>query len=90
MHIVKCAAGSKGPGGVCDCSNLKGWAKGKWRSPICRNGRCTSSQIYDGCVGKKNGKMLGDGTWCFNDKRWANCLTIPGKRIQPVNVVNIF
>ena len=82
MHIVKCAAGRQGPGGVCDCSNLEGWAEGKWSSPLCRGGKCKSGQSYDGCIGEENdNKWLGDGMRCFNDKRMANCLTIPGKRI---------
>ena len=81
MHIVKCAAGSEGSGGYCDCSNLEGWAKGKWSSPFYRGGDCRSRQRYDRCVGEENGKWLGDGTWCFNDKRSANCLCIPGKRV---------
>ena len=81
MQITKCDAGRKGPGGVCDCSNLKGWAKGKWSAPFCSKGKCNSRQSYDGCVGKKNNFWLSKGMWCFDEKRSANCLTKPGKTI---------
>ena len=82
VNIAKCDAGSKGPGGVCDCSELEEWAKGKWSAPFCNKGKCRSDQSYDGCVGKKNNYWLGDGRMrCMNDKRTASCLTKPGKRI---------
>ena len=76
---TECAAGSKGPGGACDCRTAKGVNEGKWREPWCHEGKCYTGQAYNDCVGKSNGHKLGDKTWCFNGERNTKCPTTPGK-----------
>ena len=81
-----CDAGSKGAGGLCDCTKLDGWTKGKWEKPICSQGECRARQKqYEFCKGSSykhpNGKPLGDGTWCRNGHFFSICLTIAGKSL---------
>ena len=73
--------GSKGPGGVCDCSKLEGWAKGKWTKTFCDEGKCFAQQSYDGCKNTTKIKYR-DGKWCANGMRTSSCDTIPGKTIK--------
>ena len=76
-----CHAGTKGKGGQCDCSAVKGWVEGAlnpWMHPYCYEGKCYTTQPYWGCVGALNGVSLGDGTWCFNEDRAAECKTETG------------
>jgi len=54
---------------------------GKWREPWCWEGQCYTRQASgpgsDLCVGKGVGKKfgggLGDGSWCFNERRDITC-----------------
>merc|ERR1719219_943836 len=54
---------------------------GKWREPWCFEGQCYTRQASgpgsDLCVGKGVGKKfgggLGDGSWCFNERRDITC-----------------
>merc|ERR1712157_359372 len=54
---------------------------GKWREPWCWEGQCYTRQASgpgsDLCVGKgvgrKFGGGLGDGSWCFNERRDITC-----------------
>ena len=78
-----CGAGSKGAGGLCDCTKLDGWTKGKWEKPICSQGECRARQKqYKFCKGSSykhpNGKPLSDGTWCRNGHFFSKCLTTAG------------
>ena len=73
--------GSKGPGGVCDCSKLEGWAKGKWPKTFCDEGKCFAQQSYDGCKNTEKVKYR-DGKWCANGMKTSSCVTIHGKTIK--------
>ena len=49
--------------------------------PWCYEGKCNSGQDYDGCIGKgldSTAEVLGDGTWCFNERRDTECVAVPG------------
>jgi len=72
---VICPAGKKGSGGVCRCNKAAVWKEGPWMTPYCDNGLCKTKQPYKKCEGK-NGHPLGDGTWCWGDKRRTWCPTI--------------
>ena len=74
-----CEAGSKGAGGRCDCTKTDGWTEGKWAKPRCDKGKCKTRQIHDRCKGISSVKLLGDGTWCYNNYRISVCRNIPGK-----------
>ena len=76
---TKCDAGNQGAAGVCNCINAKGWIEGIWRKPWCHEGKCYTGQAYDKCIGKPNGKGLGDGTWCWNEERNTGCPVKSGK-----------
>ena len=84
-----CHAGTKGKGGQCDCSAVKGWVEGAlnpWMHPYCYEGKCYTTQPYWGCVGALNGVSLGDGTWCFNEDRAAECKTETGITGSVLNI----
>ena len=79
---MSCPAGSNGKGGKCDCTAASGWEEGEWLDPWCHEGKCYSGQDdYPGCIGKGLNSIaedLGDGTWCFNERRDTDCLIVPG------------
>ena len=77
VQIIECLSGTKGTGGICDCSRAKGWAEGKWKTPWCSKGNCFTGQEYDECIGKHD-FSLDDGTWCWNGRRDTKCLTSTG------------
>jgi len=81
MVATVCDAGDKGTGGVCNCTNAPGWTEGNWWKPWCHQGMCLTGMKlpYEECFGKLNGTGLGDGTWCWDEKRNTRCPTIPGK-----------
>ena len=72
---VKCDSGEEGNGGTCICSKAVGWAVGKWETPVCHKGACYAGQSYDECKGKSNGHLVGDGTFCYYQKRYTKCPT---------------
>ena len=75
-----CPAGTKFPGGHCDCSMASGWKDlTQWTKIICHEGRCFARQAYDECKGKENSYQLGDGTWCWSESRDTLCPTTIGK-----------
>ena len=76
---MNCPSGNRGTGGICDCTNAKGWIDGQWWTPWCHEGKCYTGQEYDKCINKSNTHPLGDGTWCFNEARNTNCRTMPPK-----------
>ena len=73
-----CPPGTKGPGGICQCSTME---DGPWSEPKCNKGLCKANQDYEDCVGKKNGTMIGDGFWCWNNKRGTRCPMIPSNYV---------
>ena len=75
--IVSCPSGDRGTGGICDCTNAKGWIDGQWFRPWCLKGKCYTGQEYDECIGKIDNHMLGDGTWCWKEARNTLCQTMP-------------
>ena len=72
---VKCDAGDEGNGGTCICSKAVGWTLGRWETPVCHKGACYTGQSYDECKGKDNGHLVGDGTFCYSQKRYTQCPT---------------
>ena len=68
-----CPAGINGPGGSCACENNPIWDQDTWTNPWCDKGLCKVNQPYQLCQGKANGHLLGDGTWCWDEKRGAQC-----------------
>ena len=72
---VECDAGEKGAGGVCNCNEAAGWDEGKWETPVCHKGNCYAGQSYEECGGKDNGHPIGDGTFCWDQKRYTQCST---------------
>ena len=64
-------------GGRCDCSNATGLNETEEWTLICDyGGPCFTEQEYEWCVGKDDRRPVGDGTWCYNDKRRTQCTTI--------------
>ena len=67
----------------CSRSNATGWTNTETWTLICEyGGPCFSEQEYDWCVGKDNRRPVGDGTWCYNDKRRTKCDTIIERGIR--------
>ena len=62
-----------GRGGLCNCKEAPGWDDGNWSNPKCHEGNCYAGQYYDECKGKDNLYSLGDGTWCWDEKRSTEC-----------------
>ena len=79
VYKTKCAAGVQGTGGWCDCSKAKGWIERNWREPWCSEVKCYTGQSFGDCRGKDNGHSLGDGTWCWDERRDTECPVTPGK-----------
>ena len=68
-----CPASYSSFGGRCDCSNASGWSEmGGWTIG-CYYSECFAEQEYDGCVGIKDNRPVGDGTSCFDNKRQTKC-----------------
>jgi len=75
-----CPKGTRGPGGTCKCSEAPGFGEG-WKGPWCYEGKCYAGVDGDPrCAGKpanKYGGSLGDGTWCFGERRDTECPAVP-------------
>ena len=87
---MTCSAGARGSGGICDCSEAKGWNENEWGKPWCVEGACYTGQEYDECKNKDYSRAdnydLGDGTWCHKGKmtegeRNTRCPTTSGNVI---------
>ena len=72
-----CPAGSIGQGGRCDCRWAPGWNQFDWKHE-CIDGICYASQDYPLCYGKDPWHPVGDGTVCYENKRYTYCYTITG------------
>ena len=55
------------------------WNEGSWQPPTCHEGVCYMGQTYNECTGKGNGHPVGDGTWCWEEKRYTKCPTDKGR-----------
>ena len=49
---------------------MGGWTIG------CNYFGCFAEQEYNGCVGMKDNRPVGDGTWCYDNKRQTQCTIV--------------
>jgi hypothetical protein len=75
---VTCPPGNNGAGGNCRCTESIFWDQGQWEVG-CSEGACYVRQPYGQCNGKVKKHSLGDGTFCFEAKRFAMCPMHNGK-----------
>ena len=61
---------------MCDCRNANGWSEeGGWTIG-CNYHGCFAEQEYNACVGIKDKRPVGDGTWCYDNKRQTECTIV--------------
>ena len=67
------------PQETCYCGNAARWSEGGWSDPWCHQGKCYSGKADDRCKNKTNGHQLGDGTWCWTERRDTRCQEVYGE-----------